>query len=123
MAKRKRGNVSSTLEAYEIKRMKDIHCFQLFMRNVMYHIGPLDTGKLVSVVGNAPIIEDMYQEERFNYMKTKVNLSNIPKNGKGERLITLADDRIVKLEPINLEYDDTCYKRIKKIDFVDLSDE
>lgn len=115
----------SPKELQDLQHLKDSHNFRMFMRQVLYSLGPFQAGKLVTLAGHAPNVENMFQEERFNYMVQNGDIGNIPVNDKGERLISLAevDDRIVKVEPVDFTEENMGCKRIKKIDFVDLTDE
>uniref|UniRef100_A0A803MSB5 Zinc finger PMZ-type domain-containing protein n=1 Tax=Chenopodium quinoa TaxID=63459 RepID=A0A803MSB5_CHEQI len=97
--------------------------FRLFMRQVMTHLGPFQTGKLVTKAGFAPSLEKMFNEELDHYNLRNWLFSDLIDIGNGQRLISLpeVDDRIVKIEQPDEDENLLSLKRQRKIVFVDLT--
>ena len=97
--------------------------FRLFMRQVMTHLGPFQTGKLVTKAGFAPSLEKMFNEELDHYNLRNWLFSDLKDIGNGQRLISLpeVDDRIVKIEQLDEDENLLSLKRQRKIVFVDLT--
>lgn len=51
----------------ELERTRENIQNRLFMREVIKTIGPLEAGKIISRIGDAPNVEKVFEEERQNY--------------------------------------------------------
>lgn len=111
----------------DITRFREKLGFRMFMRQVVGHLGPFETGKLVTLAGYVPDVEKIYYEERDTYLLEKFRWQDIPTNGNGELVVNVpdVDDRIVKIESVqdNQESNNLPVpKQQRIINFVDLTD-